>query len=72
MDKIAIGPGYEDGLVDLDAPAADNLKRLAKAKGVKVSEITACVLDRPRHADFPGGGGPGRLDGQQKRPNEEE
>lgn len=49
MDKIAIGPGYEDGLVDLDAPAADNLKRLAKAKGVKVSEITACILDRPRH-----------------------
>jgi fructose-1,6-bisphosphatase II / sedoheptulose-1,7-bisphosphatase len=49
MDKIAIGPGYEDGLVDLDAPAADNLARLAKAKGVKVSAITACILDRPRH-----------------------
>jgi fructose-1,6-bisphosphatase II / sedoheptulose-1,7-bisphosphatase len=50
MDKIAIGPGYDDGLVDLDAPPADNLARLAKAKGVKVSELTACILDRPRHA----------------------
>jgi fructose-1,6-bisphosphatase II / sedoheptulose-1,7-bisphosphatase len=49
MDKIAIGPGYEAGLVDLDAPAADNLNRLAKAKGVNVREITACILDRPRH-----------------------
>ncbi|MEQ9144983.1 MAG: class II fructose-bisphosphatase [Parvibaculaceae bacterium] len=52
MDKIAIGGGYPDGIVDLDAPAADNIKALAKAKGVDVSEITACVLDRPRHADL--------------------
>jgi fructose-1,6-bisphosphatase II / sedoheptulose-1,7-bisphosphatase len=50
MDKIAIGPGYEPGLVDLDASAADNIKALAGAKGVPVSEITACILDRPRHA----------------------
>jgi fructose-1,6-bisphosphatase II / sedoheptulose-1,7-bisphosphatase len=50
MDKIAIGPGYADGLVDLDASPADNLGRLAKAKGVKLAEITACILDRPRHA----------------------
>jgi fructose-1,6-bisphosphatase II / sedoheptulose-1,7-bisphosphatase len=50
MDKIAIGPGYTDGLVDLDASPADNLDRLAKAKGVKLAEITACILDRPRHA----------------------
>src|SRR3954451_3196076 len=49
MDKIAIGPGYPDGLVDLDAPPAANLKALAKAKGVPVSEITACILERPRH-----------------------
>jgi fructose-1,6-bisphosphatase II / sedoheptulose-1,7-bisphosphatase len=49
MDKIAIGPGFEDGLVDLDASPKENLERLAKAKGVKVSEITACILDRPRH-----------------------
>jgi fructose-1,6-bisphosphatase II / sedoheptulose-1,7-bisphosphatase len=50
MEKIAIGPGYPDGLVDLDASPADNLNALAKAKGVPVSEITACILDRPRHA----------------------
>jgi len=50
MDKIAIGPGYEEGLVDLDASPADNLNALARAKGVDVSEITACILDRPRHA----------------------
>ncbi len=49
MDKIAIGPGYADGLVDLDAKPAKNLEALAKAKGVPVSEITACILDRPRH-----------------------
>jgi fructose-1,6-bisphosphatase II / sedoheptulose-1,7-bisphosphatase len=50
MDKIAIGPGYPKGVVDLDASPADNIKALAKAKGVEPSEITACVLDRPRHA----------------------
>jgi fructose-1,6-bisphosphatase II / sedoheptulose-1,7-bisphosphatase len=52
MNKIAIGPGYPAGLVDLDAPAGDNIIALAKAKGVPVSEITACVLDRPRHAEI--------------------
>ncbi len=52
MDKIAIGPGYPAGLVDLDASVAENLANLAKAKGVPVSEITACVLDRDRHADI--------------------
>lgn len=50
MDKIAIGPGYAPGLVDLDATPAENLKAVAKAKGVPISAITACVLDRPRHA----------------------
>jgi len=50
MDKIAIGPGFEPGLVDIDAPPEDNIKNLAKAKGVPVNEITACILDRPRHA----------------------
>jgi fructose-1,6-bisphosphatase II / sedoheptulose-1,7-bisphosphatase len=50
MAKIAIGPGYPDGLVDLDAPAAKNIEAVATAKGVPVNEITACVLDRPRHA----------------------
>nr|WP_201285406.1 class II fructose-bisphosphatase [Chelativorans xinjiangense] len=50
MEKIAIGPGYPEGIVDLDAPAVENVENLAKAKGVPVSEITACILDRPRHA----------------------
>ncbi|MGI9380148.1 MAG: class II fructose-bisphosphatase [Methyloligellaceae bacterium] len=50
MDKIAIGPGYEPNLVDLDASPEENLNNLANAKGVPVEEITACVLDRPRHA----------------------
>jgi fructose-1,6-bisphosphatase II / sedoheptulose-1,7-bisphosphatase len=50
MDKIAVGPGLPAGVVDLDASPADNVIALAKAKGVRVDEITACVLDRPRHA----------------------
>ena len=50
MHKIAIGAGYPDGLVDLDQSTGENVSALAKAKGVPVSEITACVLDRPRHA----------------------
>lgn len=49
MEKLAIGPGYERGVVDLDAPAGENAIRLAKAKGVDVRDITVCVLDRPRH-----------------------
>jgi fructose-1,6-bisphosphatase II / sedoheptulose-1,7-bisphosphatase len=52
MDKIAIGPGYPKGVIDLDAPADENILSLAKAKGVKPSEITAILLDRPRHADI--------------------
>jgi fructose-1,6-bisphosphatase II / sedoheptulose-1,7-bisphosphatase len=51
MDKIAIGPGYPKGIIDLDAPADENIRRLAKAKGVKPEDITALFLDRPRHAD---------------------
>jgi fructose-1,6-bisphosphatase II / sedoheptulose-1,7-bisphosphatase len=50
MDKIAIGPGYPKGTIDLDAPPDENIISLAKAKGVKPSEITAILLDRPRHA----------------------
>ena len=52
MDKIAIGPGYPKGTIDLDAPADENIIRLARAKGVKPSEITAILLDRPRHAEI--------------------
>ncbi|HVV28298.1 MAG TPA: class II fructose-bisphosphatase [Rhizomicrobium sp.] len=49
MDKIAIGPGYKEGLIDLDAEPGDNINALAKAKGVKPDHITALVMDRPRH-----------------------
>jgi fructose-1,6-bisphosphatase II / sedoheptulose-1,7-bisphosphatase len=49
MDKIAIGGGYPDGTIDLDADPKDNIIALAKAKGVKPREITACIMDRPRH-----------------------
>src|SRR6195256_6027509 len=52
MEKIAIGPGYPAGVVDLDAPVGDNIRALAKAKGVKPDEITALILDRPRHTDL--------------------
>ncbi|MGZ3376897.1 MAG: fructose-bisphosphatase class II family protein, partial [Phenylobacterium sp.] len=52
MDKIACGPGYPAGLIDLDKSPADNVKALAKAKGVPADEITVCVLDRPRHAEI--------------------
>ena len=50
MQKIAIGSSYPEGTVDLDMTARENIASLAKAKGVPVSEITACMLDRPRHA----------------------
>jgi len=52
MDKIAIGPGYPRGVVDLDASPEENILALAKAKGVKPDQITALVLDRPRHAEL--------------------
>jgi fructose-1,6-bisphosphatase II / sedoheptulose-1,7-bisphosphatase len=52
MDKIAIGPGYPKGVVDLDAPAEENILKLAKAKGVPPEAITAMILDRPRHAEL--------------------
>ena len=52
MDKIAIGPGYAKGIVDLDASPEENIRNLAKAKGVAPHEITALIMDRPRHADL--------------------
>src|SRR5229473_1036552 len=52
MQKIAVGPGYKKGVVELDASPADNVRRLAKAKGVDASAITVLVLDRPRHSDI--------------------
>lgn len=50
MEKIAIGPGYPPNTVALDATPTENLHAVARAKGVDVSQVTACILDRPRHA----------------------
>jgi fructose-1,6-bisphosphatase II / sedoheptulose-1,7-bisphosphatase len=52
MEKIAVGPGYPEGTIDLNKSAADNVRAIAKAKGVEPSEITACVLERERHDDI--------------------
>jgi fructose-1,6-bisphosphatase II / sedoheptulose-1,7-bisphosphatase len=52
MDKIACGPGFPPGIIDLDQSAGDNARALARAKGVDTSQITVCVLDRPRHAEI--------------------
>ncbi|HYU95785.1 MAG TPA: class II fructose-bisphosphatase [Sphingomicrobium sp.] len=49
MEKIAVGPGYPDGVIDLAKSPADNIRSIAAAKGAEPGEITACVLDRPRH-----------------------
>ena len=51
MDKIAVGGGLPDDLVDLDAEPAENLANLARAKKVAVSDLVACILDRPRHKE---------------------
>jgi fructose-1,6-bisphosphatase II / sedoheptulose-1,7-bisphosphatase len=50
MDKLAIGPGYPEGTIDLNRSVAENIRSIAAAKGVEPAEITACVLDRDRHA----------------------
>jgi len=52
MDKIAVGAGLPDGVVDLDETPAANLKSLAKAKSVEVSDIVTCILNRPRHEEL--------------------
>jgi fructose-1,6-bisphosphatase II / sedoheptulose-1,7-bisphosphatase len=52
MDKIACGPGYPAGILDLDRSAADNARALAAAKGVDPADLSVCVLDRPRHAEI--------------------
>ncbi|MBS0284246.1 MAG: class II fructose-bisphosphatase [Proteobacteria bacterium] len=49
MDKLAIGPGYPAGILDLDKTPTENIQAIAAAKGVSPNEIMACVLDRPRH-----------------------
>jgi fructose-1,6-bisphosphatase II / sedoheptulose-1,7-bisphosphatase len=52
MDKIAVGAGLPDNVVDLDAAPDENLRNLARAKNVEISDIVACILDRPRHAEL--------------------
>ena len=54
MEKIAIGGGFKDGLIDIDAPPVDNLNKLAKEKGADISDMTVCILDRPRHEELIG------------------
>jgi len=50
MDKIAVGPGYEPGIVQIDRSVTENVNAIAKARGVSAAEVTVCVLDRPRHS----------------------
>ncbi len=52
MDKIAVGSGLPEGVVDLDETPVNNLKALAKAKGTEVQELLVCILNRPRHAEL--------------------
>lgn len=54
MEKIAVGPGYPEGIIDLDKPPADNVRAVAKHKGVKPEHITVCVMDRARHGKLIG------------------
>jgi len=52
MEKLAIGPGCPEGLIRLGDPPADNLERIAEAKGCRVEDLTVCILRRDRHADL--------------------
>ncbi len=52
MDKIAVGAGLPDGVVDLDKTPAQNLADLAKAKKIEVPDLVVCILDRPRHSEL--------------------
>lgn len=52
MDKIAVGPGFPEGVISLNKSPTDNIRAVARAKGVKPNELIACVLDRPRHAQL--------------------
>ncbi len=52
MEKLAIGPGFPDGIVTLDMPPATRVSALATAKGCLPQDITVCILERPRHADM--------------------
>jgi fructose-1,6-bisphosphatase II / sedoheptulose-1,7-bisphosphatase len=52
MEKIAVGGGLPDGVVDIGAEPKENLKNLAKAKKTDLADLVVCILDRPRHADL--------------------
>jgi fructose-1,6-bisphosphatase II / sedoheptulose-1,7-bisphosphatase len=52
MDKIGIGGGLPQGVVDIDRTPGENLAALAKAKGKSINDMVACILDRPRHAEL--------------------
>jgi fructose-1,6-bisphosphatase II / sedoheptulose-1,7-bisphosphatase len=52
MEKIAVGPGLPEGLVDLDRSPAENMKALAKAKNMDIRDLVVCILDRPRHTEL--------------------
>ncbi|HAT36391.1 MAG TPA: fructose-bisphosphatase class II [Rhodospirillaceae bacterium] len=52
MDKIAVGAGLPEGIVDLDSSPAENLKAVADALGKDINDVVACILDRPRHSDL--------------------
>jgi fructose-1,6-bisphosphatase II / sedoheptulose-1,7-bisphosphatase len=54
MEKIAIGGGYEEGIIDITAPPVENLTRLSKARGCDIGDLTVCILDRPRHEELIG------------------
>ncbi|MBB5714229.1 class II fructose-bisphosphatase [Sphingomonas aerophila] len=52
MQKIAVGPGYPEGIIDLDRSPTENVRAVAEAKGVAPGDIIVCVLDRPRHQEM--------------------
>lgn len=51
MDKIIVGPDGK-GIIDIDAPPGENLRRLAQAKKCNIEDLTVVLLDRPRHNDI--------------------
>ena len=52
MQKIAVGGGLPEGVIDLDAPVGENLRNLARAKQRDISDIVVCMLERDRHAEL--------------------
>ncbi|MHA6344012.1 class II fructose-bisphosphatase [Roseivivax sp. CAU 1761] len=52
MDKLAIGPGYAEGVVSLDMSPEERVRKLAEAKGCGAEDITVCILERPRHEEM--------------------